>query len=102
MKVNKVYRTVAEMDSDLQSNQTTDREKKWEDEARMAYWNEESNLMGSLTPYSKGYLRACKVRQEEIERLKEACHKALRFGTFHQINEELEAKKFIEEVLKAK
>jgi hypothetical protein len=40
--------------------------------------------------------------REEIERLKDACRMALRFGTFHQINEELEAKKFIEEVLKAK
>ena len=56
--------------------------------------------------FVEGYLQACRVRskekQEEIERLKDACRMALRFGTFHQINEELEAKKFIEGVLKAK
>ena len=78
-------------------------EERWEEEC-MDCWNKKYPYRSpdGYTDFLDGYLQACRKRQEEIERLKDACRMALRFGTFHQINEELEAKKFIEEVLKAK
>jgi hypothetical protein len=47
------------------------------------------------------YLAARQKGEEERERLREACRIALRLGTFHQVNEEQQAKKLIMKALEA-
>ncbi len=50
-----------------------EQEKKWEEEAKKIFLKKKlyKNFNCSIHDYILGYLQACKVRQEEIERLEE-------------------------------